>query len=212
MPATFFVPAATLKLTPAIAASINASGRHEFAVHGWIHERASDLTPQEQKHYLRKSVDEITKLTGQRPVGYRAPYGVLTEHTIPNLQEMAFLYDSSLTADDVPYELLRDGKPTGLVELPPSLNLEDSLLDPMNSFTAGIQSPTDTLQSYKDAFDVAYEEGGMLLFVMHPHVTGKLSRIKVLEELIKYAKSHESVWFGTHRDSAEYFRRRLAAE
>lgn len=209
VPATFFIPAATLKLTPEIATSIKRSGRHEFAAHGWIHEKASDMTPSEQKQYLRKSVDEIARLTGQKPVGYRAPYGVVTEHTIPNLQEMGFLYHSGFTADDVPYELMRNGQSTGLVELPPSINLEDSILDPMNTFAAGIQSPGDTLQSYRDAFDVAYEEGGMILIVMHPHVSGKLSRIKVLEGLIEYAKSHEKVWFGTHRDAAEHFRKQL---
>jgi len=203
--ATFFVPAANLRLKPELAQSIKASGRHEFAAHGWIHERASEMTAEEQKTYLRKSVEEITSQTGQKPVGYRAPFGVVTEQTVPLLQEMGFIYDSSLVADDVPYELLKGGRSTGLVELPPSLNLEDSLLDPMNTFTAGIQSPGDTLQSYKSAFDVAYREGGMILVLMHPHVSGKLSRIQVLEGLIEYAKSHDGVWFGTHREAAEYF-------
>ncbi|MCZ0953638.1 MAG: polysaccharide deacetylase family protein [Rhodospirillaceae bacterium] len=210
VPATFFVPAVTLQLTPAIAASINASGRHEFAAHGWIHERASDLTPEEHEHYLRRAVDEITRLTGTRPVGYRAPYGIVTADTIRLLQELDFVYHSGFVADDVPYELLSDGRPTGLVELPPSLGLEDSLIDPLNSFSAGIQSPGDTLESFKSAFDVAYREGGMVLVLMHPHVTGTLSRISVLEGLIEYARSYDEVWFGTHRAAAEHFREVLA--
>src|SRR6476660_5298104 len=38
VPATFFIPAVSLLLAPDMAALIKRSGRHEFAVHGWIHE------------------------------------------------------------------------------------------------------------------------------------------------------------------------------
>ena len=36
-----------------------------------------------------------------------------------------FLYDSSLMASDDPYELLLDGQPTGIVELPIERILDD---------------------------------------------------------------------------------------
>ncbi len=209
VPATFFVPAAVMELQPGVPKSILASGLHEFGVHGWIHERANKMTIGEHRETLRKSIEVIVEHTGQRPVGYRPPYGIITEDTIPLLQEMGFVYDSAFLADDVPYELLQGGEPTGLIELPVSLNLEDSLLDPMNSFTAGIQSPGDTLDSYKRAFDAAYSEGGMVLVLMHPHVTGKLSRIHVLKDFIEHINSFEGVWFGTLRDAAEHFRGQL---
>ena len=35
------------------------------------------------------------------------------------------MYDSSLMADDVPYELLSNGEPTGVVELPVQWILDD---------------------------------------------------------------------------------------
>jgi peptidoglycan-N-acetylglucosamine deacetylase len=204
VPATFFVPAMSLQLVPELVPLIKQSGNHEFGMHGWIHEKASDMSAQEQLAVMERTVKYITKVTGERPVGYRAPYGVLTEHTIPNLQKLGFKYDSGFTADDRPYELLVSGEKTGLVELPASLNLEDSVLDVANTFTAGILPPGEVLQSYKDAFDVAYEEGGMLLFIMHPHVSGRLSRIKVIERFIAYAKKRGNVWFATHDQAAEY--------
>ena len=43
IPSTFFFPAWSLKLAPAQADLIQASGIHEIAVHGWIHERNSEL-------------------------------------------------------------------------------------------------------------------------------------------------------------------------
>ena len=38
IPASFFIPSVSLAITPTMADLIKKSGRHEFAVHGWIHE------------------------------------------------------------------------------------------------------------------------------------------------------------------------------
>ena len=37
-------------------------------------------------------------------------------------------------------------------------------------------------------FDVAYEEGGLYLLTMHPHMMGHRSRAALLERLIQYIK------------------------
>ena len=60
------------------------------------------------------------------------------------------------------------------------------------------------LEVWKDEFDGAYAEGTMFVLTMHPHVVGHRSRIVVLEELIRYIKGHEGVWFATHLDAARY--------
>jgi len=44
---------------------------------------------------------------------------------------------------------------------------------------------------------------------MHPHYIGHRSRIVILEELIKHIQSKENVWFGTHREAAEFVRIKL---
>src|SRR5688572_21677085 len=35
IPATFFIPAVSLRISPEMATKIKASGRHEFGIHGW---------------------------------------------------------------------------------------------------------------------------------------------------------------------------------
>ncbi len=212
VPATFFTPVMSLLLKPELVTAIRKSGRHEFATHGWIHESPADLSDEEHFELLTRVTGRLHELTGEHPVGYRAPLGILTDRTFGILSELGYIYDSSLMSDDLPFELLENGSPTGLVELPPSLDLEDSLLDPLNSFSAGYLSPGDVLQIYRGAFDVAHAEGGMLLSVMHPHVTGKMSCIGTIEGFIEYAKSHEGVWFGTHADAARHFRSQLAGD
>jgi hypothetical protein len=39
---------------------------------------------------------------------------------------------------------------------------------------------------------------------MHPHCIGHASRIVILEELIRYIRGHEGVWFARHDEIARY--------
>lgn len=204
VPATFFIPAVSLQLAPEMAGLIKQSGRHEFAVHGWIHASVTGMTREQEKNIIQKSRDYLESQTGQRPVGYRAPFGVYSENTHSILEELGFLYDSGLAADDSPHALTVNGEPIQLIELPGNVNFEDSVLDPMNTFTAGLVTPGDLLQTFKDGFDTLYEEGTMMLFILHPHISGRASRIGIYDKLIKYMKQHEGVWFATHRQAAEY--------
>lgn len=204
VPATFFIPAVSLQLAPEMAGLIKQSGRHEFAVHGWIHASVTGMTREQEKNIIRKSRDYLENQTGERPVGYRAPFGVYSENTHSILEELGFLYDSGLAADDSPHALTVNGEPIQLIELPGNVNFEDSVLDPMNTFTAGLVTPGDLLQTFKDGFDTLYEEGTMMLFILHPHISGRASRIGIYDQLIRYMKQHEGVWFATHRQAAEY--------
>ena len=98
-----------------------------------------------------------------------------------------FLYDSSLMASDDAYELLLDGKPTGVVELPIERILDDS---PYFGGNADGSNPSvgDVYEVFQSEFDVAYEEGGLYLLTMHPHMMGHRSRAALLERLIQYMK------------------------
>ena len=202
IPASFFVPGVSLELDPEKAILINRSGRHEFAVHGWIHENPASLDRQQEKAALERSIATIKRLSGYTPVGYRAPSWNFSEHTLDILGELGFFYDSSLMSDDSPFEILRNGEPTGIVELPVSWVPDDaSYLLPRS---AGAISPRDFLTILKDDFDVAYREGTMFLLTAHPDIIGRRSAIVILEELIDYIRSKPDVWFATHREVAEY--------
>jgi len=204
IPASFFIPAVSLQLHLEMLAPITRSGRHEIGVHGWIHERVSSLSEAEERTLINRSVDYLTRTTGTRPVGYRAPGWEFSPHTIRILQDLGFLYDSSLMADDRPYELLTAGKPTGIIELPVEWILDDYPLLHLSEHR--YSPPRDVLQVYLDEFEKAYEEGTMFLLTLHPQVIGHRSRIIILEQLIEQIKKREGVWFATHRSAAEYVR------
>ncbi len=202
IPASFFIPAVSLQLHPEMAEVIKRSGRHEFGVHGWIHERNAEMPAEAEREMVRRAVAYLEEATGERPVGYRAPSWNFSANTLGMIREMGFLYDSSLMADDRPYEIVADGAPTGLVELPVDWILDDAPL--MNPLGTRYSAPREVLQVYLDEFDRAYEEGTMFLLTMHPHYIGHRSRIVILEALIEHIRSKGDVWFATHREAAAY--------
>lgn len=206
VPASFFFPAWSLKIAPEQAALVDASGMHEIAVHGWIHERNSVLDGVTERRLLEQAVQTLTEVTGRRPVGYRAPSWNFSPNTLDILRDMDFLYESSLMADDRPYELLADGEPTGLVELPVEWILDDAPL--FNPQGDRYSPPRDVMQVWIDEFDKAWEEGTMFLLTMHPHVTGHRSRIVALEGLIDHIQAKGGAWFATHEEAARYVRER----
>ena len=53
------------------------------------------MTEQQEKDVLETCIDLATKLTGKKPVGYRAPLYQLRESTIKFLVEHGFLYGAS---------------------------------------------------------------------------------------------------------------------
>jgi peptidoglycan/xylan/chitin deacetylase (PgdA/CDA1 family) len=202
IPASFFIPAVSLLIDREQVGLIQKAGRHEFAVHGWIHEMNTAVPGDVERRLVQQAIDTLTALTGTRPVGYRAPSWNFSPHTMSIVRDLGFLYESSLMADESPYELEQDGIPTGIVELPVEWILDDApLFSPRGTNYA---SPREVAQVWIDEFDRAYEEGTLFLLTMHPHVSGHRSRIKALELLIDHIKARRGVWFATHREVAEY--------
>ena len=207
IPATFFIPSVSLQIAPEMAKTIKQSGRHEFAVHGWIHELNTTLPDSAERALLTKAIAELTQLTGTKPTGYRAPSWNFSPNTLSILRDLGFRYESSLMADERAYELLQDGQPTGMVEIPVEWILDDApLFDPRGE---RYSPPREVAQVWIDEFDKAYEEGTMLVLTMHPHIVGHRSRIVALELLIKHIQSKGAgrVWWTTHGELAEYVRK-----
>jgi peptidoglycan/xylan/chitin deacetylase (PgdA/CDA1 family) len=210
IPATFFVPAVAAMLYPDEQRRVVAEG-HEIGLHGWIHELNSVLPEATERDLHLRASDALTRITGIRPVGMRTPSWDFSPATLKIQREMGLLYDSSLMADDDPYELLQDGEPTGIVELPVEWIRDDAVYFNMNRFQAlrPYTAPTTVLDIFRREFDRAWAEGGLFLLTMHPHVIGYRSRLFILEELIRHMQGQAGVWFATHRDVALHAKAQL---
>ena len=199
--ASFYVPAVTALLHPDEQRRVVAEG-HEIGIHGWIHELNSILPYEAERDLMLRAADVLEKTSGVRPVGLRTPSWDFSWNTLAIEAEMGLLYDSSLMSDEDCYELLLDGKPCGVVELPVEWVRDDAVYFMMNRFSAlrPYTPPADVLDIFRREFEAAYDDGSLFQLTMHPHVIGYRSRIWILEELIRLAQARPGTWFATHAD------------
>jgi peptidoglycan/xylan/chitin deacetylase (PgdA/CDA1 family) len=206
IPASFFVPAVTALLHPEEIKAIVEKEIHEVGMHGWIHERNSMLSEEEERRLMRNSYETLKAATGKVPTGIRTPSWDFSRSTLKLIRELGLVYDTSLMADDRPYELIEDGKPTGVVELPVEWLLDDYPYFGFSRYSSVRPhiKPKDVFEIWASEFEEAYEEGTLFVLTMHPKYIGHRSRIAMLEELIKHMQKFEGVWFATHEDIALY--------
>ena len=205
MRATFFVPAVSALLHPDEQRALADEG-HEIGLHGWIHEVNSTLPGATERNLMLRAADTLERITGTRPVGMRTPSWDMSPTTLPIAREMGLLYDSSLFSDDDPYEIVLEGEPTGMVELPVEWIRDDAVYFMMNRF--GAQRPYTPPEAVLDIFTREFEgaraEGGLFLLTMHPHVIGYRSRIFILERLIERIAAAGDCWVATHAEIARH--------
>ena len=201
IPATFFMPAVSALLHPDDIRAV-VDGGHEVALHGWIHEANTTLPPGAERELALRSADTLERLAGTRPVGLRTPSWDFSPDTLAVILELGLRYDSSLMADDEPYEVVADGQPTGLVEIPVEWIRDDAPFFPRIPSRQGLP-PHQVLAIWRDEFDAAYAEGGLFQLTLHPHVIGHRSRLVGLRGLVEYMASRD-VWFASHADVADW--------
>lgn len=210
VPASFFMPGLCAQIDPDETRRIVAAG-HEVGLHGWVHENNSRLDAATERDLMRRARDVLAPLIGAPPVGFRSANWDLSPHTIEIVAEMGLLYDSSLMADEAPYELVCDGRPTGVVEVPVEWLRDDAvyLMFNRNPATRPWMTPDDVHRIFRRELEAAHAEGGLFQLVLHPFVIGYRSRIWMLEALIEQARDL-GAWFGTHEQVARWCGRALS--
>lgn len=204
---SFYVPAVSALLHPEDIEGF-VEGGHEVAVHGWIHERNTQLPFEAELELTGRAIDVLESMSGTRPVGIRTPSWDFSRSTLQVIQELGFMYDSSLMADDEPYELNAAGEPTGIIEIPVEWVRDDAPYFMMDRF-GGLRphlSPYDVERIWRDEFEAAYQTSGMFELTLHPHISGHRSRLAMIERLIAHIRSFDDVWFGTHAELAAHLK------
>ena len=202
---SWYYPAVSALIYPEEVRALVDEG-HEIGIHSWIHEANTTLPPGRERELTLRSADVLEKVSGRRPVGIRTASWDFSVDTMSIIREMGLLYDSSLMGDDEPYELMADGEPTGVVELPTEWIRDDAPYFNFVRFSAlrPYTPPSAVEEIFKAEFDGAYAECGLFLLTMHPHFIGHRSRMPILERLVDYIRGHDGVWFATHEEVARY--------
>ena len=182
-------------------------GGHEIAAHGYLHENPNDESRDRQEYWLDRQIDVIERMTGQAPRGWRAPLYNASKHSPTLLAERGMLYDASLMGDDVPYVLTT---PKGEVICLPSHWGMDDWPHYMHSldfhYTMTIKSPDEAMLVFDSEFEAMYENGGMLITVWHPFVSGRLARMRRVAAWIEALQKRGGVWFATMDEIARHVR------
>jgi polysaccharide deacetylase family protein (PEP-CTERM system associated) len=96
--ATFFVLGWVADRHPALVRDVVAAG-HEIASHGYHHQLAYLLTPQQFREDVRAAKSTLESVSGRTVVGYRAPsYSIVRSNlwTLDVLIEEGYTYDASI--------------------------------------------------------------------------------------------------------------------
>ena len=96
--ATFFTLGYLADRHPALVEEVAAAG-HEIAVHGYWHRFVSRMTRDEFAEELDLAMSALFKVTGEQPLGHRAPYfsiNATTPWAFEVLASRGIQYDSSV--------------------------------------------------------------------------------------------------------------------
>ncbi len=198
--ATFFVPGHTVESFPGETSAILEAG-HEVAHHSYAHVDPSGQGPAEERADMERAWAALERI-GVTPLGFRSPSADLSAVTLELVEELGFLYDSSLMTDDFrPFrprigdhvargEPLRRGREARFWELPLSFELDDWVHFQFNfdPYRKGGAPPSHVLEIWRAEFDWMHEnvEDGILTVTMHPQVIGRGHRIAMLGELVDH--------------------------
>jgi peptidoglycan/xylan/chitin deacetylase (PgdA/CDA1 family) len=204
---TFFLPAWVIENYPRAAELIVENG-HELAHHGYIHEMPNEQSPDAERYWLEKGCDIIERVSGRRPVGYRAPWFKYSNVTTDLLIDEGFLYDASLMGDDVPY-VLRSSNGGEVIELPSHWAMDDYphyAHIPDYEYLMSIKDSKDAMRVFREEFDAMWEHRGLWVTIWHPFNSARLARCVEVEKLIEYMQSKGDVWFATTEEIATHVR------
>jgi len=203
---TFFVPGWCAERYPHAVEAMVKEG-HEVAGHGWLHEHPNELSDEQERFWLHQSLASVEKITGQKPVGWRAPLYNFSHRSTDLLIEAGVQYDTSLMGDDVPY--LLQGRDAQLLELPTHWGMDDwppFMHSTEFGFQMPIQAPAFAWQNWWEEFEAMWEYGGMWIPVWHPFLSGRLARWRQTHRMIEKMMQKGDVWFAPLRDIAAHVR------
>lgn len=218
---TFFVPGSTGITFPEEVRAIHDQG-HEIAHHGWVHEHPIRLSEREERKVLLKGLNALEKISGNRPLGYRAPGWDNSPRTVSLLLELGFEYDSSFMGNDFePYWCrigdVADhangfswGQPVNLVEMPIAWHLDDfPYFEPVaEAGQSGLRTPASVLQIWKAELNYLLQEvrDGILILTLHPQVIGRGHRMIMLRSFLEHAAGQKGLQFSTCLDYSRAWR------
>jgi len=176
---------------------------HEMVAHGWdMGEYLYMLTREQERENIFKTVEAITRTTGEKPTGWSSPGVRSTDNTPELILEAGLQYHCDYHDEEMPYPLYVNGKL--LIEFPHQYTINDNR-------TMHGMFRHDFFAKFKDEFDYRYKIGRenptMMNVITHGYISSRIPMIDTFEQIVAYAKSHDDVWFARRGDVAAWARK-----
>jgi len=199
---SFLVNGYAAERFPSAVAEIKKRG-HEIVPYGYTSSRYLDeLSPEEEKRDIVRTLDILEKVTGSRPTGWISPDLRPGDRTFEVLAQSGVIWNGDFPNDDLPYLVHAGGKP--IVIIPYTLESDDRLI-----YEKNLQLPSVWSDCFTDSLDILYEEGmthpKMLNASMRLHLLGRAVGTKAVDRAIHHAKSYPRVWLTTRTEIAKWW-------
>jgi putative urate catabolism protein len=208
IPVTVFAVGMAVERYPEPVQALYAAG-HEICSHGyrWINYR--DVNENTERAHIQKAIRVIEDAIGERPLGWYTGRSSANTRALV-VEEGGFLYDADDYSDELPFWNRQHGQPH--LVIPYTLDANDMRFVTPQGFNSGPQF----LQYLKDSFDVLYAAGAdsprMMSVGLHCRISGRPGRFAALEAFLRYARSHDDVWFCRRIDIARHWHAEHPAE
>jgi peptidoglycan/xylan/chitin deacetylase (PgdA/CDA1 family) len=178
----------------------------EFIAHGLSRRRLihTGMTEDEERAYIRASIDAVEQATGKRPIGWSGPDFQETPNTPHLLAEEGIRYVCDWGNDEQPYRMTpRNGE---LYSLGVNAYLDDNYIH-----LHGRRTIDETSLLWREWFDGLYADGAatgrMMVLHLHPWIMGQPWRIRHLDEVLGHICARKGVWKATGAEIVEWFAR-----
>ena len=200
--ASFYIPGWTVEHHLPQCKRIRDAG-HEIGAHGNVHEAVGMLDQAQEIAVMKLQLAILKDHLGVRPAGYRSPSWDVNVWTPELLKSHGFLYDSSLMGNDVPYDLATPMGP--LTEIPVQWIMDDApLFRHVYGASNAIADPGRVMQMWSREFIAMHRENACFVLTCHPFISGRASRVALIEDLVRYMRRQSGVWFTTCEEVARW--------
>lgn len=185
---TFFIPGLIAERHPEAVEKI-MKDHHEIAFHGYSHRPMHLLSPEVIGEEFEKGTEILTRLTGCRPKGFRAPEGEVKETAFAAAEKFGYEYSSSLYDNDMPY------KRGSLIEIPMNWNIHDFPYFAFNygpAFPIGqsrVSSYKRVEENYIEEMDAYLHYGLTYVAQFTPQSIGSPGKIQILEHILEHMET-----------------------
>jgi len=208
IPVTASLNMRVMDLHPEIAEAM-VSRHWELMSHGLVNTQfLFGMSVAEERELIRETAEIHLRHTGRPLKGMFGPNGSISPHTMDLMADAGLTYSADWYADDQPFPLTTDSG--RLVCVPYTWELNDGLCM-TEGFPRGLGTHEADYfaQICRDQFDVLYEEGAesgrVMCVALHTSIFGAPHRVRYLDGVLDYIRSHEHVWMTTADQIAEHY-------